>query len=632
MTRLADLLEEVRHQTFVVSGILLLGMMTYTVVEGIFEIMQQIAMVLMLLLPGALLKTPLTSAMAPDRKIVVFVADLILAIAAAAAAGYMFFNFEAFYERTTMFFANRVDIAAGVVVGIVLLEGARRYIGLPLVILAIIFILYAMFGEHFPGILETSTFDLNTFTMSVLLGNGGVFGPALSVSATVIYAFLLFGAALEAASAGSYFMRVATAASKKSYGGPAKAAVVASTLFGMISGSAVANVVMTGTITIPMMKRAGFKPHIAASIEAVASSGGQIMPPIMGATAFVIAAYTGTPYGTVALSAAIPAALFYISIFCNVHLIALRDDIRPAETKVEWERADIWGGLAIGASVSVLIYLLVTHFPPMLAGFYSAAAVIVATLPLPAMRITFKKFIAAIVSLTHALAVIAIACGAAGIIMGIILQSGLGAQLSSLLVDIAGGNIYVLALLTAITSIILGMGLPTIVVYILLASLIAPALVEGGISVLAAHLFVFYYGVIALLTPPLAVASYAAAGVAGSDPSRTGFYAAWFALGKYAVPFMFLFSPSLIGDGPIMMILIKVAFAVVALCAMSLAIVGHWRGRIKDVSRAGLLGAASLLGSAPIWLNLAGLALFTLLVLPRYAPGLRLMRKDAQGG
>ncbi len=338
------------------------------------------------------------------------------------------------------------------------------------------------------------------------------------------------------------------------------------------------------------------------------------MPPVMGATAFVIAAYTGTPYGALALAAAIPAFLYYMSIFLNVHLYALREGVGPSQQGAPLTRSDFVAGTAIAGPLILLVYLLLTYFPPMLAALYSTAALTVATLPLKSMRVSLKRILRGVSSLTRAMATIAIACGAAGIVMGIILQSGLGAQLSSVLLKVAGGNLYVLTGLTALASIVLGMGLPTIVVYILLATLIAPALIQGGFDILAVHLFIFYYGVIALLTPPLAVASYAAAAVAESDPTKTSFYAAWFALGKYVVPFMFLFSPALIGKGDPWVVAVKVIFAVVALAAVSLAVIGYWRGRLSPWHRGGFLATTVLLGAAPMEINVAGLSAFGLLV------------------
>lgn len=619
MSQGSAMMARIRRTGFLAAGILLLAMMTYTVIVGVFEIEQQVAMALMLLLPGAFLDRPAAKSDRLATERLIFLLDLVLALVALAAAGYMFFDFSAFYERTQAFSANGIDMAAGIALALVLLEGARRYIGLPLVILTSIFVLYAAFGSVLPGALQAPRFDLRSFSTSVLLGSNGVFGPALNVTATVIYAFILFGACLEAVGAGQYFMRFATAATKKSYGGPAKGAVVASSLMGTISGSAVANVATIGTVTIPLMKRAGYKAQVAAAIEAVASSGGQIMPPVMGATAFVISAYTGIPYGKVALHAAIPAFLFYVSVFLNVHFTALRDDIKPVgeSAVMPWRREDIWGGFAVVLPLALLVYLLVTYYPTMLAGFYAAGAVVIATLPLKTTRLTWQRFVAAVTSLGRAMAVIAFACGAAGIVMGVILQSGLGAELSSLLLHVSEGNIYVLAVLVAVVCIVLGTGLPTIVVYILLATVVAPAMIHAGVPILAAHLFIFYYGVVALLTPPLAVAAYTAAGIAESDPNKTGFYAAWFALAKYAVPFMFLFSPALVGDGSWWEIVVKVTFAIFAMAAISLAVIGFWRRRVGIWSRLGFLVAAGLLGSVPVSLNLGGLAIFLLLGAPQ---------------
>lgn len=608
MEKERDIIDAIRYWGFITLGILLFVNVSYTFIIGTYEIYKQVAMVLAFLLPAALLDRPLWKAATPSGKWVSLLLDLALAVTAALIAGYIFFEFSEMQQRIRTFQTGPAELVVGTTLAALLIEGARRYIGLPLLILTIAFVLYAGFSELLPGALRGIAMDLEGFNNAVLLGSNGVFGPALRVTAVEIYAFILFGATLEALRGGDLFMRIATALTRKQYGGPAKAAVVGSSLMGTISGSAVANVVISGSVTIPMMKRAGFKPHVAASIEAVASTGGQIMPPLMGATAFVIAAYTGLPYATVAIHATIPAILFYVAVFLNVHLLSLREDIRPIEQSQSWTRTDLFAGVAVFTPLVLLVYLLITYFPPMLSAFYSAGLLVVTTLPIAHMRISIAKFIQAITSLTRAMSVIAVACGTAGIVMGIILQTGLGANLSSLLLQAAGGNVYILAVLTAAVSIILGMGLPTIVVYILLASLVAPALIDGGFETLAVHLFVFYYGVVALLTPPLAVASYAAAGIAETDPTRTAFFAAKFALAKYVVPFVFLFSPALVAEGPLWLIAVKVLLALVALIGLSLAIIGYWRGFIPAWQRIAFVGVAALLGSAPLELNAVGLA------------------------
>ncbi|MEO4042149.1 TRAP transporter fused permease subunit [Hoeflea sp. CAU 1731] len=620
----------IRKALVAALGTILLAMMTYTVFAGIFEIIQQISMVIMLLLPCAFLQKPVFELASGAGSRLALAIDVVIAFAVIVAAGHIFFGFEAYFQRTQFFLANGYDILAGLIIGAAFLEAARRHIGIPMVVLCLIALAYAAFGQLLTGTVQGTPFDVSSFTQLVLLGSNGVFGPALQVTSTTIYAFMLYGAALEALGAGTIFMQIANALTRRSYGGPAKAAVVGSSLFGTISGSSMANVVMTGSITIPMMKRTGFKPHVAASIEAAASSGGQIVPPIMGATVFVIAAYTGTTYGQIAWHALIPAFLFYTAIFANVHLTALKENIRPLDTAERWTRQDGYKVAVVLLPTILLVYLLVTHFPTMLTGFYATAALLIITLPFRTLRITPSRFLHGVLSLTRAIVIVVVACGAAGIIMGVVLQSGLGAELSTLMLDIAGGNIYLLAVLTALVSIVLGMGLPTIVVYIILATLIAPALVNAGLSVIGAHLFVFYYGLAALLTPPLAVVSYTAAGIAGSDPNYTGFYAAWFALAKYVVPFMFLFNPELVGEGPWMLVAAKFVCGIAALFCVSLGTIGFWHNRLSKWQRVLYFVTAILLGVVPLSVNMVGVVLFAILCTIHFRSSLSFSREQAK--
>lgn len=611
------LIEPIRRWLFLASGTGLLLAVTYTVVFGTFSPTQQAALFLLFALPAAFCKLPLIKLRGTRLDWWVLAGDLILAVAGLWAAGHICFGFEAFTLRLSTFAIGVQDIMAGMILAILLLETVRRYLGWPLVIVAGIATLYLVFGHSLPGALASAPIGLIPFASSVLLGSGGIFGPALQVTSTAIYGFLLFGVLLEKCGFGMYVTRIAEGFTRGRYGGEAKACVIGSSLMGMVTGSAVANISTVGTITIPIMIKAGFNRVVAASIEAIASSGGQIMPPIMGATAFVIAAYTGIPYRDIALGALMPALLFYLSIYLNVHFYARRHDIRSSDTKEmsrSWRWSDTLAFTAIALPMVLLVYLLVTTFPIMLTAFIAAGALIVASFPFKKLRISISKALAAVGSLTSSIVMIGAACGAAGLVMGAIMQSGLGAELSSFLVDASGGSTFVLALYTAIACIILGCGLPTVVVYIVVATLVAPALIAGGISVLAAHLFVFYYGVIGLLTPPLAIAAYTAAAIAQSEPNKTGWYAAWFAMGKYVVPFMFLFSPALVGQGSLEEIAVKFSFGVVAMAAVSITVVGYAFRRLALWERAGYLACVVLLAAPWLLFNVSGLGGFAALM------------------
>jgi TRAP transporter 4TM/12TM fusion protein len=453
------------------------------------------------------------------------------------------------YSRTDYVFAG---------LGILFtLEAARRVVGLPIVCIAGIFLVYAYFGSYFPGFLSHRGYSLQRIASHMYLTTEGIMGIPLWVSSTFIYLFVLFGAFREKTGLGQLFIDLSNSVAGWASGGPAKVAVVTSALEGMISGSSVANTVESGSFTIPMMKRLGYRPEFAAAVEASASTGGQIMPPIMGAAAFIMAEFLNMPYIDIAYAAAIPACLYFFGVFIEVHFEAKRSNLRgmnrdelPRMSVVMKER----GHLLL--PLFAIIFFLVGGFTPLYAALMGLVVCVVAAQLRKSTRMGIVDILNAFAAGARGALGVAIACATAGIIIGVVTLTGLGLKMANGLVDLAGGNLFFTLFFTMITSLILGMGAPTTANYIITATIAAPALILMKVAPLAAHMFVFYFGIIADLTPPVALAAYAGAGIAKADPMKTGFIATKLAIGAFIVPYIFVYNPAmlLIGTTPFTLI------------------------------------------------------------------------------
>lgn len=491
-----------------------------------------------------------------------------------------------------------LQMAVGISLTVMLVECARRTVGLAFMIILVVLIVYAFVGPYLPGELYHRGFSLMWVTDHLAFTTNGIFGMPSGVSATYIFMFLLFGAFIERTGAGQFLMDLALAAAGRYRGGPAKVAVVGSGLFGMISGSAVANVVTTGSMTIPMMKRLGFSPRFAGAVEAVASSGGQFTPPLMGATAFLVAEFAGVSYLYVALVAAIPAALYYMGVIWQVHFRAVKDglDGLPARDIPRLIHTLMKGWYYI-VSVVVLLAMLMVGYTPMRSGLIATGVLLAIGI---AVRVAEKEGwktilymvvdglrIAAITSVQ-----VAIILNAAGIVVGIIQLSGLGLRFSSIVLALGGDNLALILGLVMVTSILLGMGLPTVGAYIIQVSLTVPVLAKLGVVPLASHMFVFYFATLSAITPPVAVAAYAAAAIAGSNPIVTGFMALRLAIAGFIVPFTFVFHPALLLQGDVLQVTLAVVTAIVGVFLLAAAAEG-WL-----LIRATLLESAILFGGA----------------------------------
>ena len=507
-----------------------------------------------------------------------------------------------------------------IVATVVLLEATRRSIGLPIVLLALLFLAYAHFGNLLPGAAGHRGYSLDRILSQLYLGGGGIFGTPLGVSATFVVLIVLFGAVLEQSGASKTLMDIATGLTGRMRGGPAKAAVVGSSLMGMISGTAVANVLTTGTISIPLMRRNGYTARSAGAVEAVSSTGGQLMPPVMGAAAFLMADITSIPYFDIAAAALLPALIYYVVLFAVVHLESVRLNLQVLnlEDQPSVRHALVHGGYML-LSMFVFVVLLFNGYSVMYASFCAIVATFALSLLKHDSRLTPRRLLAAAVSAARAIVPVATACAAAGIIIGMITMTGLGLKFSSLVVALSGGHLWLALILTMVASLVLGMGLPTAAAYILVATLVAPALVDLGVDLLAAHLFVFYSAMLSSITPPVALAAYAAAGIAGANPLSIAITACRFGIAAFIVPYLFAYNPALLGvDADALTVVRAAVTAVIGGVALAMAVQGWADARLNIVERIGFGAVAGLTIAADWHTDLVGLVLLLALIAWRW--------------
>lgn len=464
-----------------------------------------------------------------------------------------------------------------------LLEATRRVIGWALPIIALSFLGYSYFGNLLPGVLYHKGYTLSEILRYQVMGLEGVFGIALGVASTFVFLFILYAAVLQVSGGGDVFIDLAKGLVGKVRGGPAKIAVVASCLFGSISGSAVANVAGTGSFTIPMMKKTGYSARFSGAVEAVSSTGGQLMPPIMGAAAFLIAEVLQIAFWEVALAAAIPALLYYLAVFIMVDVEAEKKGVKGlSKEEIPSIKSTVSRGWHLLLSPLVLVFLLlVMQWSPMKAGFWAIMVTFLCTFINPKNRITLSKTVDCMRKGAIGAIETTVACATVGIVVGVVMQTGMGFQLSSMLVNVANGNMFILLILTMVTCLILGMGLPTVAAYLMLGVMVAPTLVHMGIQPLAAHLFIFYFGIISAITPPVALASFVAAGISGDKPFSTSLVSLRLGIPAFILPFMFVYDPSLIMQGELSNIIVSVISAIIGIFSLSLGMQQYFTRRLK---------------------------------------------------
>jgi TRAP transporter 4TM/12TM fusion protein len=584
--------------------------------------------------------------------------DAVLAVLAAAAPIYIVVVYQSLVQRAGT--ATPMDMVAGIIGIILVLEAARRVVGVPIVVIALVFIVYAFLGPYIPGKLAHRGTRATTLVQHLFFTTEGVFGIPIGVSSTFIFLFILFGSYLERTGLGQLFIDLANSVAGWAAGGPAKVAVLSSALMGTVSGSSVANVVGTGSFTIPMMKKLGYKPEFAGAVEATASTGGQLMPPIMGAAAFLMAEFTNIPYARIIAAAAIPALLYYFGVWSGVHFEARKLGLKgiprnqlPKLRQIVTER----GFLII--PLIAIIYLLVSGYTPMLAalyaimlsilsaiiGWYTPVVLAVALsgfevirlLLAPAKAAGVASFFDGIVARPSVFMIIVLlailywnyirkkkgqfgmkeivsgleagakgalgiiaATACAGIIIGVVTQTGLGLKLGSILVEAAGGNLFLTLVFTMITSLILGMGVPTTANYVITSTITAPAVImilmkiQGlgagaaipAAIILPAHMFAFYFGIIADVTPPVALAAFAGAGIAKANPIKTGLQASKLAIAAFLVPYIFVFNPQMLlfNIQPLEMIWM-IATSLTGITAVAAGVSGFFRARLGWIER-----------------------------------------------
>jgi TRAP transporter 4TM/12TM fusion protein len=526
---------------------------------------------------------------------------------------------------------TELDAIVGLVLIALVLEAARRGIGLMLAVIGVAFFIYPFISEYLPGVLHDRGYSVLRISEYLSTTGDGLYGIPIGVSASFIILFTIYGAFLSEFGAGEFFFKLSDRVTSGTRAAAAKTAVIFSTLLGMISGSAAGNVAVTGTLTIPMMKREGYAPHQAAAIEAVVSTGGQMMPPVMGAAAFVMAELIGIEYRNIMIAALVPALLFFATIYIVVHLQAVKNDIQPAPPSTEI-REPLWKLLLSGGQFIVpfvtLIGLMVVGYSPFKASFASMILLVVMYVIWMAVgerrfdTQIHKKIVRAIIDGSTAVVPIAVACAVAGVIAGTLGISGLGAKISGLIIDASGGIVIVALLLTMVAALILGMGLPTTAAYLILATVVAPSLVKMGIPVLSAHMFVFFFGCVSTITPPVALASYVAAGIANADINKVGWTAFFYGITSFILPFMFIYGPGLLLQGEWPDITVAVISGFVGIFCIASAVVGYLRNHLAAWQRVALFLAGLTLMHQGWMTNAVGLLVLGaiwLLVKPRAA-------------
>ena len=517
--------------------------------------------------------------------------DAILCLLSVVVGGYLVLFYPRIVNEIGELTADKVILGAAAI--LLCMEACRRMTGWVLLVISAVFMLYAHYSYLFPGMLNARGISWSKLAVHLYIDPNSLLGIPLTIVATIVVAFIMFGQVLFAAGGADFFTDIATALLGRFRGGAAKMSIVSSALFGTISGSPVANVVMTGTISIPLMKRTGYKSHVAGAVEAVASTGGQLMPPVMGAAAFVMAEFLGMPYAQVALAALLPALLYYLALFVQVDLEAGKTGItRVPKHEIPPLGQVLRKGWIFLFPMGLIVYFLfILNMDAAKAAYYAAALTVPVSFLRRESRITWKKSLEVLEQTGRAMLDVAVVCAVAGIVIGVLTLTGL-AFLFTLFVDMLGStNVFLILVLTGIVALILGMGMPTTAVYVVVALTIAPALTKLGISPLAAHMFVFYYAMLSMITPPICIAAFAGAALAGANPMRTGYSSMCLGIIAYLVPFIFVFDPLLLFQGPVHLIVLAAVTAMLGTVVIGIAMAGYFVRSIGWLNRVLLLAS-----------------------------------------
>lgn len=542
-------------------------------------------------------------------------ADWLLIALSVFSLGYMIVNFKVFQNRILFVTPlTTLQIVVLVVIMAVVLEATRRLTGPTLPIACAVFILYALFGQHLPGALAHTGFSVRKILEQITLTSEGIFGSSLGITATYVVIFIILAGFLEVTGAGQFFIDVATGLTGAKRGGPAKVAVIGSCLFGSISGSSVANVVSTGTFTIPLTKSVGYSPVFAAAVEAVASTGGQIMPPVMAAVAFIMADFLGVSYISICVAALIPAVLYYFCLFHMVDAKAVKLGIAGLKKEdLPNTRQVLKKGWYLALPFVVLVGLMLLNYTPMISGFYALVSLLVIVLIMDRKKLSLHNILQGLENGATGVISVSVTSACAGIIVGVIMLTGLGLKFTSIITTFSGGNLFLAMLLSAVVAIILGMGLPTVPAYIVMSSLVAPALIQMGVTPLAAHMFVLYFAVLSCITPPVAIASYAAAAISGANAMKVGWESVRLGIVAYIIPFLFVWNPVLLFQGPVPMVLWSFFTACLGCIALTWAIEGVVEAPLALPWRILALAAAACLLMPEAVSDIPGVLIFVFL-------------------
>jgi len=522
--------------------------------------------------------------------------DVLLVLITIVVAGYIIFFPDDIQFRQGA--ANFTDLIFGFTFILLVIEATRRTNGILMALIGVFAVVYILFGEYFPGVLAHPGIRYGKMIDHMFNGTLGIFSDPIYVSSTVLILFVVFGAFLMRSGGGQFFSDFSFSTLGNKTGGPALAAVGSSALVGMITGNGAANAAITGSFTIPLMKKLGYSKRFAAAVEAVASQGGQVMPPIMGASVFIMAEATGVPYIQLAIYALIPAAIYFLiaSFIVYFHakklqLAGIPKEQLPSLSETLYKQGYLF------LPIIVIIGLMVYGYSPMKAGFYAILLTVLLSWIRKQTRMNLLSILSALENGAKGALTVISACATAGIIVGAVSLTGLGMTFSRFIIDLAGGNLLLLLIFVAMASIILGMGMPTVSAYVILSVLGVPALIDLGVNVIAAHMFVFYFGVMSGLTPPVAITAYTTAGIAGSEPQRTALYSMRIGLGGFFIPFIFVYNPELLlqGDKGVGLILIAAITAIASSYLFSAALERYWLTKLNVIQVILLLTSAVLL-------------------------------------
>ncbi|WP_295637069.1 TRAP transporter permease [uncultured Mailhella sp.] len=582
--------ESLKKAAYPIGIAMTLFQLYYTVGYGVLEGSLLAAIFLSFALTMIFLTQPAIKVKEGKKEpVILLLIDLILVVCSIATSVYLYFNYEVLQER--MAFIDEVPqeamALAYILVGLSL-EATRRMTGLPLFTVAIVFFAYFLWGDKLPSFIRHNGATLENIAENMYLTGEGVYGIPIMLACNTLFAFMMFGAFLEGSNMSSIFMDLAYRLTRKSQGGPAKVAIFASALFGTISGSSAGNVYTTGVFTIPLMKKCGYQPHFAGAVEAVASTGGQIMPPVMGAAAFMMAEFCNVPYLEVAKAALLPAVLYYLALWVMIHFEARRRGLGLISSELVPSLRSILTRIYYLIPLVVLVVIMLDGRSAAICANMATGSILLLSFLRKDTRFTFKRFLDTLYAAASSSLMVVACCAASGIVVGVINYTGIGFKFINVLTNVADGHLFVMLVLLMITSFILGMGMPTTPAYIVVATLGAPALIKMGLAPLVAHMFCFYYAILSFITPPVCVAAYAGANIAEADPMKTGFTSMKLGVVAFVVPIMFVYEPSLLWQGDIASSITATITAIIGVIGLSGAL-QNWLLRSCTVPERALL-------------------------------------------